>query len=160
MGRRKSTASKKKTGKKSFTRKQKQNRRQRSKYPALDPSLNLRSRTELLDYDYLHKLTEKELEWLNKFTEEYVNANINTTKPKKNLHRNKTLRKDCYDRNNSRNRDILTRQKASNHTVYLEDIVEKGYDEQDRLNARVELKKLGVLDENGFLKKRKRNASF
>jgi hypothetical protein len=160
VAKRKNTKSKKRIGKTSSIRKRKQNRRQRSKYPALDPSLNLRSRTELLDYDYLHKLDEKELEWLNKFTEEYVNANINTEKPKKNLHRNKALRKDCYDRNNARNRDIITRQKASNRTVYLEDILEKGYDEQDRLNARVELKKLGVLDDNGYPKKKKRTITF
>ena len=135
-------------------------RRELSKYPALDPSLNLKSRTELLDYDYLHKLDEKELEWLNKFTEEYVNANIDTEKPRKNLHKNKSLRKDCYDRNNSRNRDVLTRQKASNKTVYLEEIMEKGYDEQEKLNARIELKKLGVLDKNGFIKRKKRKSSI
>jgi hypothetical protein len=135
-------------------------KREMSKYPALDPSLNLRSRTELLDYDYLHKLDERELEWLNKFTEEYVNANIDTAKPKKNLHRNKTLRKDCYERNNSRNRDVLTRQKASNRNVYLDEITEKGYDEQDRLNARLELKKLGVLDDNGFPRRKKRSNSY
>lgn len=140
--------------------KRKLTRREASKYPALDPSLNLRSRTELLDYDYLHKLSEKELEWLNKFTDEYVNANINTERPKKNLHRNKSLRKDCYDRNNSRNRDVLTRQKASNRNVYLDDISEKGYDEQERLNARVELKKLGVLDKNGFPKRKKRSSPY
>lgn len=131
-----------------------------SKYPALDPSLNLKSRTELLDYDYLHKLSEKDLEWLNKFTEEYVNANIDTDKPRKNLHKNKSLRKDCYDRNNSRNRDVLTRQKASNKAIYLEEIMEKGYDEQERLNARIELKKLGVLDKNGFIKRKKRKSSI
>ena len=135
-------------------------RRELSKYPALDPSLNLKSRTELLDYDYLHKLDEKELEWLNKFTEEYVNANIDTEKPRKNLHKNKSLIKDCYDRNNSRNRDVLTRQKASNKTVYLEEIMEKGYDEQEKLNARIELKKLGVLDKNGFIKRKKRKSSI
>lgn len=113
-----------------------------------------------MDYDYLHKLDEKELEWLNKFTEEYVNANIDTEKPRKNLHKNKSLRKDCYDRNNSRNRDVLTRQKASNKTVYLEEIMEKGYDEQEKLNARIELKKLGVLDKNGFIKRKKRKSSI
>jgi hypothetical protein len=122
----------------------------------LDPSLNLKSRTELLDYDYLHKLKPEELEWLNKFTEEYVHASLDTERPKKNLHRNKTLRKECYDRNNARNRDVLTRQRASNRMVYLDEIVDKGYDEQNRLDARVELKKLGVLDEKGFIKRKKR----
>jgi len=102
--------------------------------------LNLKTRTELLDYDYLDKLSPEELAWLNKFTEEYVHASLDTARPKKNLHKNKALRKDCYDRNNSRNRDILTRQKAQNKNIYLDEIVDKGKDEQDRLNARVELK--------------------
>lgn len=128
-----------------------------AKYAALNPGLNLKSRTDLLDYDYLHKLTEEELEWLNKFTEEYVNANINTQNPRKNLHRNKALRKDCYDRNNARNRDVLTRQKASNKSVYLDEVVDKGYSEEDRLNARIELKKLGIMDDNGLVRRKKRN---
>ena len=85
-----------------------------SKYPALDPKLNLKSRTELLDYDYLNKLNKSELEWLNKFTEEYTHASLDSKHPKKNLHKNKKLRTDCYNRNNSRNRDVLTRGRISN----------------------------------------------
>jgi hypothetical protein len=109
-----------------------------------------------LDYDYLHKLSEEELAWLNKFTEEYVHANLNTEKPKSNLHRTKSMRKDCYDRNNARNRDVLTKQKAQNKNVYLDDIKQKGKDEQNRINARIELKKLGVLDDQGFVKRKKK----
>lgn len=142
----------------SYTQKPK-NRRNLAKYPALDPGLNLKSRTELLDYDYLHKLSEEELAWLNKFTEEYVHANLNTEKPKSNLHRTKSMRKDCYDRNNARNRDVLTKQKAQNKTVYLDDIKQKGKDEQSRLNARIELKKMGVLDEQGFVKRKKKSTA-
>jgi hypothetical protein len=112
-----------------------------------------------LDYDYLSKLSEEELLWLNKFTEEYVNASFDTSKPRNNLHRTKSARKDCYDRNNARNRDVLTRQRAQNKTVYLEDVVQKGKDEEDRLNARIELKKLGVLDNEGFVKRKKRSTS-
>jgi len=122
--------------------------------------LNLKTRTELLDYDYLDKLSPEELTWLNKFTEEYVHASLDTARPKKNLHKNKALRKDCYDRNNSRNRDILTRQKAQNKNIYLDEIVDKGKDEQDRLNARVELKKLGVLDDEGFVKRKRRTTPY
>lgn len=158
MAKKKTIKSKKKQT--SSTRKQKKSKRSQTKYPALNPGLNLKSRTELLDYDYLHKLNEKELEWLNKFTEEYVNAKMDTDNPRKNLHRSKSLRKDCYDRNNSRNRDVLTRQKACNKNVYLDDIVEKGYTEENRLNARVELKKLGVIDDKGFVKRKKRTATY
>ncbi len=66
------------------------------------------------------------------------------------------MRKDCYDRNNARNRDVLTKQKAQNKNVYLDDIKQKGKDEQNRINARIELKKLGVLDDQGFVKRKKK----
>ena len=144
-----------KTKKKSSTPIRK-NRRNLAKYPALDPSLNLKSRTELLDYDYLNKLDEKELEWLNKFTEEYVHANLDTEKPRSNLHNTKAMRKDCYDRNNARNRDVLVKQKAQNKNIYLDDIKAKGKDEQEQLNARIELKKIGVLDDDGYIKRKKK----
>lgn len=110
----------------------------------------------MLDYDYLDKLSDDELAWLNKFTEEYVHASLDTERPRKNLHRTKGLRKECYDRNNARNRDVLTRQRAQNKAIYLDDIQHKGKDEEDRLNARIELKNLGVLDEQGMLKRKKR----
>lgn len=145
---------KKKT--KSSTQKRKPNRREMTKHPALNPEFNLKCRTELLDYDYLHKLNEEELAWLNKFTEEYVNANINTKNPRKNLHRSKALKKDCYDRNNARNRDVLTRQKAFNKNIYLEEITKKGYEDSERIHARIELKKMGVISEDGALKRKKK----
>lgn len=71
-----------------------------------------------MDYDYLDKLSDKELEWLNNFTEEYVHANL-THKGKK-LHKTKKLRLDCYNRNNARNRCIWTRAKAAGKTVDLD----------------------------------------
>ena len=102
--------------------KQKNNRRARTPYSALNPQLNLRSRFELIDYDYLDKLTKEEKTWLNKFTEEYTNAKLDVVDLTKNLHNTQVLKKDCFDRNNARNRDILTRTKAAGETVYLEDI--------------------------------------
>lgn len=144
--------------KKLYTQKPK-TKRQLAKYAALNPGLNLKSRTELLDYDYLHKLSDEELTWLNKFTEEYVNANINTQHPRKNLHKSKAMRKDCYDRNNARNRDVLTRQRASNKSVYLDDITKKGYSNEDQLNARIELKKMGIIDDSGRVKRRKKRST-
>ncbi len=92
-------------------------RRSQEKYPALIPHLNLKTRFELIDYDYVDELSEEEKEWLNKFTEEYVNANLDSKNLKKNLHKSKKLKKDCYDRNNSRNRDILTRAKAQGKDI-------------------------------------------
>lgn len=100
----------------------KRNRRTEDTYPALKPKLNLKTRTELIDYDYLDKLSPDEKKWLNKFTEEYTNANLDYKNLSNNLHNTKELKKDCTDRNNSRNRDILTRAKASGNAYYLEDL--------------------------------------
>jgi hypothetical protein len=126
----------KNTKKKSSTQSQspKKNKRELSKYPALDPKVNLKSRIDLLDYDYLNKLNEKELEWLNKFTEEYTHASLNTKNPKKNLHKTKKMRIDCYNRNNSRNRDVLTKGKMSNKLDGIEKLNNLGYSEEDKIN--------------------------
>lgn len=107
----------------------KKGRRSRTKFPALKPELNLRSRYELIDYDYVDKLSDKDKEWLNTFSEEYINANFNHGK--KILHKTQPLKKNCYDRNNARNRDILTRAKAAGDVLYLEEIkeTEKGLKE-------------------------------
>lgn len=104
---------------------EKKTKRSRIKYPALDATVNLKTRQDLIsDYDYINKLTPKEKEWLNKFTKEYVNAELNSKQPKKNFHKTKKLKKDCYDRNNARNRCIYTRSKASWNLNYIEDVSE------------------------------------
>lgn len=103
--------------------KKKENRRSRTKFPALQPSLNLKTRyEELTDFDYFHKLNDSEKEWMNNFLEEYVNARMKH--PGKTLHRTKALKKSCYDRNNSRNRDVYSRGKARGMAVSLGDVKE------------------------------------
>ena len=77
----------------------------------------------MIDYDYLHRLTDEEKKWLNKFTEEYVNASLNTEDLNLNFHNTDELKKDCYRRNNARNRDILTRAKASGNHVSTDDLL-------------------------------------
>lgn len=52
----------------------KKNKRSKAKYPNLDKGLNLKSRTEVLDYDYLDKLSPENLAYLNKFSGEHYNA--------------------------------------------------------------------------------------
>lgn len=96
----------------------------------------MKTRTDLIDYDYLHKLSPQELEWLNKFTEEYVIAKLDK-KNKNNLHNKKKLKKDCYDRNNDRNNDILTISKAGGKLKYLEELKNKpsDYTEDDLINV-------------------------
>lgn len=101
--------------------KKKKSRRSKTKYPALDPSLNLKTRTEQIDYDYIHKLSPKEKKWLNKFTEEFVNDSFDRNNLEKNLYANTpTKKKECDDRNNARNRCILTQQRAQGKLEYVE----------------------------------------
>lgn len=103
----------------------KKNRRNNTKNPALKPEFNLKTRSDLIDYDYLDQLSAKDKAWLNKFTEEYTNDKIDRKHLKRNLHNTNTLKKDCDDRNNSRNRDILTRVKATGRLKAIESINEK-----------------------------------
>jgi len=144
----------KKTKRKSSTR------RGNEKYPALNPGVNLRMRAELIDYDYVDKLSEKEKKWLNDFTEEEVIAAVDKDPKKNRFNRTRKKVKECYDRNNARNRDVVTRQKAGKKLKYLEEITSKGYSEEDRIHARIELQKIGVLDENGYLKRKKRGSKL
>ena len=98
-------------------------KRSKTKYPALRPELNLKTRYELIDYDYIDKLSEDEKEWLNKFTEEYVNASLDTKNLQNNFHNTEQLKKDCYSRNNARYRDILTRAKACGNYISIDHLL-------------------------------------
>lgn len=109
----------------------KRSRRSNSKYPGLIPELNLKTRSDLLDQDYLHKLNDKELHWMNQFNDEYVNDVVDRDNPENNLN----SIKDCDDRNNARNRDILTRAKASNQLMDYEEL----YEETDSNNYEDEI---------------------
>lgn len=105
---------------------EKKNKRAKVKYSALDPTVNLKTRYELIsDYDYLDKLNDQEKAWLNKFTKEYVNADLNTKRKSKNLHRTERLKKDCYDRNNARNRCVWTKCKASGKFASIDEVSPK-----------------------------------
>lgn len=85
----------------------------------LNPKKNLKIRQDLIDYDYVNKLSPEEKEWLAKFTSEYVSGNFKKTKSKKsysskNLHKTSTARKECYKRNNDRNNDVYSVSKTNN----------------------------------------------
>lgn len=82
--------------------KKEKNRRSKVKRPALQQKYTHRLRQETLDYDYLDKLSEAELDWLNKFTEEYQNAGFKQDGT--DIDKTATGRKASYDRNNARNR--------------------------------------------------------
>lgn len=126
----------------------KKTKRGSTEHPALEPSLNLRSRFELIEIDYKEKLSKKNKDWLNKFNEEYVNASLDSKNLSRNLHNTDKLKKDCYNRNNARNRDILNRGKASGTLNYLEDL-----NREDRLTLSPEdillLEEMEKLSESG-----------
>lgn len=127
-----------------------QTRRSKEKYSNLKPQYNLRSRTEVIDYDYLDKLNDKEKAYLNKFNKEYVNASLDVKSPRKNLHKNKALIKDCHDRNNARNRDVLTMQKAMHILAYIEDNEFVSHDKGfENFENRFDMQQLGIINENG-----------
>lgn len=124
---------KKYTSRKEKNKQQGMSKRSRAKHPNLKPELNLKTRSDLIDFDYLDKLSEEEKDWLNKFSGEFHGASFlkepkrkkgpGRPKRSKNLHDTPELKKSCYDLNNARNRDIYTRAKASGQFDYLEDII-------------------------------------
>jgi len=96
--------------------KKKKPKRSKKKHAALDPAYNIKLRYDLIDYDYLDKLSEEELDWLNKFQKEYVNASVgkhSEAAESDQLHNTPELAKDCTDRNNWRNNDIYGVSKAT-----------------------------------------------
>ena len=102
--------------------KKKPSRRSADPHESLNPKLNLKTRYELFDQDYIDKLSPKEKDWLNKFNKEYIGDDLDRENLKKNLHRTKKLKKSCDDMNNSRNRDVLTRAKASKQLADYEEL--------------------------------------
>ena len=85
--------------------KRKKTRRQRSKYPALDPKLNRKNLRDLIDFDYLEQLSPADLEFLNKYTKEAYSADFTGDKP---LYTGKRKRRAIYKENNSRNQDTTS----------------------------------------------------
>jgi len=112
-----------------MAKRKKQSRRSKQQYPDLDPKYNLKTRADLLDQDYLNKLSPKELAWLNRFNKEEISASFDKERPSRNLNKSKKSHKRCYDNNNARNRDILTREKAANRLIDYESLIkEKSHD--------------------------------
>lgn len=109
----------KKTGKK---------KRELDKYPALNPRLNARTRFEVLDMDYLKKLSDQDLAFMNQFMAEYVSGSFKKDETgeysSENLHKTAEERRECYSRNNMRNRCGLTVSNATGQTYRCEDIAE------------------------------------
>lgn len=101
-------------------------KRDLSKYPALNPRLNARTRQEVLDMDYLKTLGESDLDFLNKFMGEYVSGafkkDASGEYSDSNLQKTVEERRECYSRNNARNRCGLTIANATGNVVHADDM--------------------------------------
>lgn len=110
----------------SKTKKQKKKKRDLDKYPALNPRLNAKTRQEVLDMDYLKKLSDAELKFMNQFMAEYVSGAFkkdeNGEYSSDNFHKNAEERRECYTRNNARTRCGLTVSNATGQTYRSDDI--------------------------------------
>jgi len=117
-------------------------RRSRAKNPALEPKFTLKSRLELLDYDYLDKLSEKDLAWLNKFTDEELGASFSDNN-KENLNKTDEEKRIIYTRNNKRNNDVMTHKKTRKMLDYVSDkeLERIEVDVEDTLISIIDLKK-------------------
>ena len=80
-----------------------------------------------MDADYLHKLSDAELEFYDKFCKEYYNANFTKNESEEfcdttNLHNaaKKSVRKEIYDDNNRRNNDMFGSRRAVGQLMYLD----------------------------------------
>lgn len=80
-------------------------------YVGLKKQFFAKAKRELIDFDYLDKLSPDELRWLSTFVEEYAGARLNH--PYKKLHKKKH-HKEIYDANNARARDIYAKFKKIN----------------------------------------------
>lgn len=97
-------------------KKYKSSKRSKETTPALDKSRNLKSRAELIDYDYIHKLSKEDKIWLNAFTEGWINADFRNPLTDKMFKEDKE-KQFCYTMNNARNRCIYTKAKTSGKIV-------------------------------------------
>lgn len=88
--------------KKPIRKRNKDARRNKKEFPALDSLYMPKVRREYLDMDYLHKLSEKEKAWLNKFVDEELNASFKNDKS--DLNKAKKQKKRIFNQNNARNR--------------------------------------------------------
>lgn len=106
-------------------------KRKKTKLPGLDPTVNSKLRWDLIDHDYLDKLSPKEKQWLSDFNEAYISGSFK--KGSKKFGKTDQERKDSYNRNNARNRDLYSITKA---TGYLKELDVKEVEARQKDGAR------------------------
>lgn len=148
----------KKNGKNSHStgKKKVSNKREAVENPNLDKTYNLKSRTKLLDQDYLHKLNAEELAWLDKFNAETINADLDYKKLKNNLYATtKKKKKELTDANNARNRCILTKQEAMGRIRNLDEELKVSLNTVENVEILIDLKAGGFIDNEGRILEKK-----
>jgi hypothetical protein len=119
------------------------NNRNSRKYPGLTKKTSLKIREELLDQDYIDKLSEEDKKWLNQFNEEWIHGRVYKSKDgcyKPKFHKTKRDKKRENDANNSRNRDAFGRAKIRGNLVA--EVANSGvkfYESEDTLNTIIDL---------------------
>jgi hypothetical protein len=86
--------------------------RAEERYAALNVRRQVGNRQELLDMDYIDKLSPEEKDFLNRALEEIIITNFAHKGEK--LIKSKTKRRELYRENNARNTDLYANQKAQN----------------------------------------------
>ncbi len=93
-------------------------RKRNVRFESLNKAYNTKVRRELLDADYLSKLSKEELSWYAQFTDEYVGGAVHKNPDgsiiEGHIHNTPELAKKCYDDNNRRNSDLYGVNKANN----------------------------------------------
>lgn len=125
------------------------NRRNQEKYPALRPELNLKTRQELIDYDYLDKLSPKELQWLNDFTEETVNTKFDRDNLDNNINFKLEHKQEADRANNRRKTDLYLKLKVGNMLDDWEDYKTRVASAEEILEEFDELSDSDSYPENG-----------
>jgi hypothetical protein len=101
-------------------------KRDLDRFAALNPRLNAKTRYEVLDMDYLKKLSEDELVFMNQFMAEYVSGAFKKEEDgeysEENFHKTPEERRECYTRNNVRNRCAMTVASATGNLIKVDDI--------------------------------------
>ena len=128
---------------------------------SLKPGKNPKTRRELMDADYLHKLSEKDLNYYAKFMSEYAGAAVKKDMKtgrvaKGHLHKRKDQAKELYDNNNRRNNDILGVSRVNSLLSNIEGLVRPGDTENGEVTriydmGLVDTAMVAAIDENNRL---------
>jgi hypothetical protein len=123
------------------------NSREKQKYPNLKKMYNTKIRQDLLDQDYIDKLSDSEKAWLDRFNKEFINATFEKKKKytKNNLHKGEKKRKELYKDNYSRQNCLYNVKKATKSLVSIEGAFNKTQ------NTNVEDALIDVIDAKNYV---------